>query len=147
MHTLAILLLLLLSLSLPTDVAAGGHGHGGHGNGGGYRQYRDVEEWLSGLPPEQGARARAILDEERPAIQELRARIHAKMDELDSLSYNANTPSDALPRLGWELQTLRDELRARYRHVRQRLLDEAGVDFPGHRGRGCRSMIKPAFPQ
>lgn len=142
MHTFAILLLLLLSLSLPADIVAGGHGHGG-----GHRQYRDVEEWLSELPPAQGERARAILDEERPAILELRERIHAKMEELDSLSYNANTPSDALPRLGWELQNLREELRARYRRVRERLYEEAGVDFPNHRGRGCRSMIKPAFPQ
>ncbi len=142
MHTLVILLLLLLSLSLPADVVAGGHGHGG-----GHRQYRDVEEWLSELPADQRERARSILDEERPAIVELRERIHAKMDELDRLSYNANTPSDTLPRLGWELQKLRDSLRAQYRRVRERLQVEAGVTFPVNRGRGCRSMIKPAFPQ
>lgn len=142
MHTLVIVLLLLLSLTLPTGVLAGGHGHGG-----GHRQYRDVEEWLSELPADQRDRARAILDEERPAIEDLRARIHAKMDELDSLSYNANTPSDALPRLGWELQTLRESLRSRYRRVRERLQLEAGVNFPVKRGRGCRSMTRPAFPQ
>ena len=121
MHTLMIVLLLLLSLTLPSGALAGGHGHGG-----GHRQYRDVEEWLSELPVEQRERARDILDEERPAIEELRARIHAKMDELDRLSYNANTPSDALPRLGWELQNLRDSLRSQYRRVRERLQVEAG---------------------
>ena len=142
MHTLMIVLLLLLSLTLPSGALAGGHGQGG-----GHRQYRDVEEWLSELPVEQRERARDILDEERPAIEELRARIHAKMDELDRLSYNANTPSDALPRLGWELQNLRNSLRSQYRRVRERLQVEAGVTFPVNRGRGCRSMIKPAFPQ
>lgn len=142
MHTLAMVLLLLLSLILPTGALAGGHGHGG-----GYRQYRDMEEWLSELPEEQRERVRAILDEERPAIEDLRARIHAKMDELDSLSYSANTPSDALPRLGWELQTLRESLHSRYRRVRERLQSEVGVNFPVNRGRGCRSMTRPAFPQ
>ena len=112
-----------------------------------YRQYRDVEEWLADLPAEQRERVRTILEEERPVIEELRERIHAKMDELDRLSYNANTPSDALPRLGWELQMLRDSLRSQYRRVRERLQVEVGVNFPVNRGRGCRSMIKPAFPQ
>lgn len=142
MHTLVLVLLLLLSLTMPTGVLAAGHGHGG-----GHRQYRDVEEWLAELPAEQRERARTILEEERPAIEELRERIYAKMDELDSLSYSATTPSDALPRLGWELQNLRESLRACYRRVCDRLRAEAGVTFPVNRGRGCRSMTRPAFPQ
>lgn len=140
MHTTLLILLLCLSLT-PSWALAGGHEDGGHNNGHG--RSRNMEEWLAELPQDKRDSIRIILDEERPAIQELRQRIRGKMQELDNLIYSSDTPGDALARLGWELQTLRESLRDRYRHVRQRIYEEVGVRLPRARGRGCRSITQP----
>lgn len=140
MHTTLLILLLCLSLT-PTWAMAGGHGEAGHDNGHG--RSRNMDEWLAELPQDKRDSVRLILEEERPAIQELRQRIGEKMQELDSLTYSSDTPGDALARLGWELQTLRETLRTRYRHVRQRIYEEVGIRLPRTRGRGCRSITQP----
>ena len=48
-----------------------------------------TERWLAGLPPEQQQKARVILEEERPGIQDLHYRIHCKMQELEGLKKRA----------------------------------------------------------
>ena len=65
-------------LLLPLMVAAGGHHGGGHGP----RGYRNVDQWLQSLPEEQQVKARAILEEARPAIEDTRWRIRQKREEL-----------------------------------------------------------------
>ena len=55
-------------LLLPLMAAAGGHHGGGHGP----RGYRNVDQWLQSLPEEQQVKARAILEEARPAIEDTR---------------------------------------------------------------------------
>ncbi|WP_299392875.1 hypothetical protein [uncultured Desulfovibrio sp.] len=99
-----------------------------------------TERWLAGLPPEQQQKARIILEEERPAIQELHYRIRCKMQELEGLNYDNDIRPDALSRLGWELQKLRDQLHDAYQRVHERMRQEVGVEFVRPGRRGCRSI-------
>ena len=94
-------------LLLPLMVAAGGHHGGGHGP----RGYRNVDQWLQSLPEEQQVKARAILEEARPAIEDTRWRIRQKREELAHFDYAEDSSAETLSRLGWELQDLRDRLR------------------------------------
>ena len=70
-------------LLLPLMAAAGGHHGGGHGP----RGYRNVDQWLQSLPEEQQVKARAILEEARPAIEDTRWRIRQKREELAHFDY------------------------------------------------------------
>ncbi|MGE9984053.1 periplasmic heavy metal sensor [Desulfovibrio sp. SGI.169] len=108
-----------------------GMGHR-HGNA------QDREEWLARLSPAQRAKARIIIDDARPRVRELRSRIRKKMAELESLSYDQETSPATLPRLGRELQLLRDELRATLMEVDRRMLREVGVSLGPPISRGCR---------
>ena len=124
---------------LPLMAAAGGHHGGGHGP----RGYRNVDQWLQSLPEEQQVKARAILEEARPAIEDTRWRIRQKREELAHFDYAEDSSAETLSRLGWELQDLRDRLRLQLAQLEGRLLDEVGVSFrrAGKR-RGCNSMIR-----
>ena len=113
-------------LLLPLMAAAGGHHGGGHGP----RGYRNVDQWLQSLPEEQQVKARAILEEARPAIEDTRWRIRQKREELAHFDYAEDSSAETLSRLGWELQD-------------GRLLDEVGVSFRrAGKSRGCNSMIR-----
>lgn len=137
-------LCLLAPLCFSQPVAAG---HGLPDPPDGQGEYRmgsylgntqDIDEWLAELSPSQRAKARIIIDEVRPNVRELRARIREKMTELESLSYDQATSPDTLPRLGRELQLLRDELRATLLEMDKRLLREVGVSLGPPISRGCR---------
>ena len=121
-------------LLLPLMAAAGGHHGGGHGP----RGYRNVDQWLQSLPEEQQVKARAILEEARPAIEDTRWRIRQKREELAHFDYAEDSSAETLSRLGWELQDLRDRLRLQLAQLEGRLLDEVGVSFR----RACNSMIR-----
>lgn len=99
---------------------------------------RDMDAWLAELSPDQRAKARTIIDEAQPRVRELRTRIREKMAELESLSYDQATSPDTLPRLGRELQLLRNELRATLLEMDRRLLREAGVSPGAPMSRGGR---------
>lgn len=86
-----------------------------------------IRDWLAKLPDFQREKARKILKEAHPALHDLRSRIREKKGELVSLSFDRNTPPETLPRLGQELQELRDELKSRLKDVEKRLNYEAGV--------------------
>lgn len=136
-------LCLLLTFCLVQPVAAGHAGPGPMGHGGHmmnrYRpDVRDLDEWLQSLSPVQQAKAKSILEETRPRIKELRKRIQNKMVELESLSYDQETSPETLPRLGRELQLLRDELRAELLHMDDRMLREVGDSLGPPATRGCR---------
>ena len=73
-----------------------------------------TERWLAGLPPEQ--------------------------QELEGLNYDNDIRPDALSRLGWELQKLRDQLHDAYQRVHERMRQEVGVEFVRPGRRGCRSI-------
>ena len=64
------------------------------------------------LPPQKCAKAIAIMDDFKKKSFNLRQLIATKKHELESLSFDQKTSLDTLPRLGYELQVLRDELRA-----------------------------------
>lgn len=144
--------LFVLSFVAVSLTHAGGHGGpgaldnhgGGPGNrGGGVGALLDgprTERWLAGLAPDQRRRARVILEEERPSIQDLHYQIRCKMQELESLNYDNDIHPDALPRLGWELQKLRDQLYAAYLRVHERMRREVGVEFVRPGSRGCRGI-------
>ena len=126
-------------LLLPLMAAAGGHHGGGHGP----RGYRNVDQWLQSLPEEQQVKARAILEEARPAIEDTRWRIRQKREELAHFDYAEDSSAETLSRLGWELQDLRDRLRLQLAQLEGRLLDEVGVSFRrAGKSRGCNSMIR-----
>ena len=128
-----------IALLLPLMAAAGGHHGGGHGP----RGYRNVDQWLQSLPEEQQVKARAILEEARPAIEDTRWRIRQKREELAHFDYAEDSSAETLSRLGWELQDLRDRLRLQLAQLEGRLLDEVGVSFRrAGKSRGCNSMIR-----
>ncbi len=86
-----------------------------------------IRDWLAELPDFQREKAREILKDAHPALHDLRNRIRGKKGELVSLSFDRNTPPETLPRLGQELQDLRDQLKSRLKEVEKRLNIEAGV--------------------
>lgn len=86
-----------------------------------------IRDWLDQLPGFQREKARKILKDAHPVMHDLRNRIREKKRELVSLSFDRNTPPETLPRLGQELQDLRDQLKARLKEVENRLYYEAGV--------------------
>lgn len=92
------------------------------------------------LSPEQRVQAEHILKEARPRLRELTKKIHDKMLQLKSFVYDKDTDPEVLPRLGRELQTLRNELRQALHALDQRLEREAGVLPPRRRGRGCAAL-------
>ena len=95
------------------------------------------------LPEEQQVKARAILEEARPAIEDTRWRIRQKREELAHFDYAEDSSAETLSRLGWELQDLRDRLRLQLAQLEGRLLDEVGVSFRrAGKSRGCNSMIR-----
>lgn len=84
--------------------------------------------WLDSLEPFKRERARAILKEAHPYLEDLREAIRGKKAQLATLSFDRGTSPETLPRLGMELQKLKASLRDRLRQISNRLRFEAGVD-------------------
>ena len=91
------------------------------------RYTRSVLLWLETLPARQRQQARKILQEAHPDVQVLRMRIRETKARLESLAFDSDTPTDTLPRLGLELQMLRNRLRARLSEISEQLRTEVGV--------------------
>lgn len=129
-------MLLCLLLAVAESAAAHGMRHGGGVLAG------DVS-------PEQRRKAELILAEANPKIQELRRQMRAKMAELQSFAYDNKTDPTVLPRLGRELQALRDTLRRELLELNDRLESEAGVQLRIRRGRGCADLTRlpPSSPE
>ena len=102
-----------------------------------------VRQWLATLPPLQQMQARKILQEAHPGVHALRERIREKKAELAALSFDSTTPPDTLPRLGRELQILREQLRRRLLRVSDKLRDEVGVPMGPLRDEGF--WLNPPF--
>ena len=102
--------------------------------------WKSVYSCLEQLPQEQKVKASAIVSDSLPRLQELDGQIHSKVDELQALTYSDDADPQALPKLGLDLQRLRNELRATLAAVNLRLLQEAGVQLQKPSGRGCQSM-------
>lgn len=96
--------------------------------------------WLNELTEEQRKDVERIVAEARPRLYELRRQMRDKMVELKSFAYDQNTDPDVFPRLGRELQTLRDALHKEIQALDQRIEDEVGVSVHGRRGRGCSGL-------
>lgn len=92
---------------------------------------------LERLPPKKYATAIAIMDDFRKKSYYLRKLIETKKGELESLNFDHKTSPDTLPRLGYELQTLRDELRAVHMNADQRMRLEVGIPLGTLASRGC----------
>lgn len=88
---------------------------------------RSVLQWLEKLPPRQREQARKILQEAHPDVHALRVRIRETKARLESLAFDSATPTDTLPRLGLELQMLRNRLRKRLLEISEQLRTEVGV--------------------
>lgn len=93
------------------------------------RYVEEIRAWLRTLPPFQQQRARYILREAHPELQDLRRAIYDKKTELAALTFGRQTHPEDLPRLGQELQILRRELRGKLQKVSQRLKSEVGVNM------------------
>ena len=89
------------------------------------------------LPPQKCAKAIAIMDDFKKKSFNLRQLIATKKHELESLSFDQKTSLDTLPRLGYELQVLRDELRAAHMNADQRMRLEVGRPLGTVASRGC----------
>lgn len=94
---------------------------------------------LGDLPQERQEKANAIVTEAMPTLEDLDQRISLKMDELQGLTFSESGDAENLPRLGLDLQLLRNQLREALMQVNMRLQQEVGVQLPPP-GRGCRSM-------
>ncbi len=92
------------------------------------------------LPSDRKEKAIGIVQESLPGLQDIDRRINMKMDELKEITYSTSADADALPRLGMDLQKLRNELANALMQINIRLHNEAGVPLQKPAGRGCRSM-------
>ena len=97
-----------------------------------------LEAWISRLPPDLQGRARAVVAAHAQSLDSLHEGMLLKMDELVALRYDGETPPESLPRLGHELQELRDALRAEIIIMDEELRREIGVSPGPPPGRGCR---------
>ncbi len=98
---------------------------------------------LDYLPLSQRMEAQIIVAEYRPKVRELHQRIYSKKSELEDLRYNRTTLPNTLPRLGRELQILRDELQALLIQADQRMRREVGIPLGTLVGRGCSMEFAP----
>lgn len=140
-------LCVLTSLVLPQSTGADATGHAEYAAPQeGSRQSSAVamKSWLQQLTPQQRLKAQAIIDTYSPHILELRESIARKKRELALLSYNQTTSPDTLPRLGQELQRLRDELQALLLRADQQMCTEVGVSLGSPQSRGCSMEFSPS---
>ncbi len=106
-----------------------------------------MHAWLQQLAPAGRRKAQAVIDEYAPRIADLREHIARKKSELALLRYDRFTSPDTLPRLGFELQQLRDELRSLLIRADQRMFTEVGVSLGSPQSRGCSMVLYPAVPE
>lgn len=88
-----------------------------------------IRQWLDSLNPLQRDRARKILREAHPIMHDLRMAIRDKKMQLATLSFDRYTAPETLPKLGQELQDLRNALRGKLELVADRLEREVGVSM------------------
>lgn len=139
MRTLCLALCLMSVLLLPAAPALAAHGdRDGHNQRTGPpRSSRYLENWLNALSPTQRVKALTVLDDARPGITDLRRKIQDKKVQLQNLSYDRDTSPDTLSRLGRDLQILRDELRAAFSSLDERMRNEVGEALSPPKSRGC----------
>lgn len=128
------------SLSQYGEAGDAGQAGGGERAGSTSGSWELLYNCLDQLPQDQKIKASAIVSASLPRLQELDGQIHCKVDELQALTYSDEADPEALPKLGLDLQRLRNELRATLAAVNLRLLQEAGVQLQNPSGRGCKSM-------
>lgn len=133
-------LLALSALSAPTAASATEDAQGVYAPK--HKRSHMSESWLERLPPEKRARAEQILMDAKPRLRELRGQLYSKMREIKTFSYDHTTSPDLLPRLGQELQVLRNALYAELRILDARLADEVGITLSRHSGRGCAGLSR-----
>ncbi len=92
------------------------------------------------LPEDRQLKASAIVSESLPAIEDLDERIDRKRQELQAVTFSEQADAETLPKLGMDLQRLRNELRAVLMKVNVRLQREVGVSLQAPDSRGCRAM-------
>ena len=111
----------------------------------GYGRWRSLYQSIEELPEEQKQKASAIVTDSLPRLHEIDTKISGTVGELRALTYSDNADPEALPRLGLDLQRLREELKATLAAVNIRLQKEAGLRLSEPAGRGCESMrVYPA---
>lgn len=126
---LPVMLVLCVTLGFADTALGQPHGH----------RHRAYDQGQPLTQEQQGAVDR-IMDEYRPRIQALHQQLHDKMMELKGFSYAKDTDPEVLPRLGRELQELREALREELRTMDSRLAQEAGVTLRPRSGRGCSGL-------
>lgn len=87
-----------------------------------------------------------MVEDYLPRVQALRQRILLKKNELAQLRYDLETPPDTLPKLGRELQFLRDELRTLLLHADADMRRQAGVSLGTPLSRGCGMEVSGLPP-
>ncbi len=82
--------------------------------------------WISSLPEERQATARALLEEALPEIARLRRALGDRVNALADLNYDEATPPETLLQLGRELQETRNALRERLARLDSDLRENVG---------------------
>ncbi len=136
----ALSLLMLLPLLLAAAVVLAENDADRRDGDGGAGGWAGLFRCLENLPADRQSRATAIVSESLPAIEDLDQRIGLKMEELQAVTYSEQADAETLPRLGMDLQQLRNELRTVLMQVNARLQREVGVSLQTPAARGCRSM-------
>lgn len=93
------------------------------------RYVQAIRKWLDSLQPGKREQARQILREAHPSLRDLRIAIREKKSQLATLTFDQDTSPEALPRLGQELQDLRNALRGKLQGLADRLRDELDVSM------------------
>ncbi|MBR4742075.1 MAG: hypothetical protein IK079_04175 [Desulfovibrio sp.] len=70
--------------------------------------------WLENLSPNQREAAKLILQQSQPKIHELQKKLRLKLTELQALRFDQHFTPESLPKLGKELQLLRQQLATLY---------------------------------
>ena len=102
---------------------------------------------IDNLPREKQVKAMAIVEDSLPTLRSLDMQIGLKMQELSSMTFDSDESPQALPKLGMELQRLREELRKALNMVNLRLQNEVGVSMQVPAKGGVRTMRDYCQPQ
>lgn len=127
-------LLVLLAASAVQAAAAADSGAGVQGRPAGDEHAFFVSEsanfgTLDSLPREKQGKAMAIVEDSLPTLRSIDCQISLKVEELNAMTFDNEQSPENLPRLGMELQRLREELRSALNMVNLRLQREVGVSM------------------
>lgn len=102
----------------------------------------ELSMWLETLSEEERFKAEAIVADHATRIQTLQLQIHQKLAALRALRFDSKSSPETLPRLGFELQTLKKEIGNVYYTLCLELRHSLGVCPKIKHVSGCCTKIE-----